>query len=83
MAKFVNSNILPGAVDEIGALCSCALIGNRSLALPLLSKPLMNSIVSSLTETPCTGFSASSNKKSYENFKVSFQTYTQELVNNC
>ncbi|BBN03450.1 proteasome activator subunit 4 [Marchantia polymorpha subsp. ruderalis] len=70
VAKFVNSNILPGAVDEIGALCSCALIGNRSLALPLLSKPLMNSIVSSLTETPCTGFSASSNKKSYENFKA-------------
>ncbi|KAL3697923.1 hypothetical protein R1sor_011999 [Riccia sorocarpa] len=69
VARFVNGNILPGAVNEIGVLCSSAVIANPSVALVQLVLPIMQSIIAYLAETPSTGFHASSSKKFFENFK--------------
>ncbi|KAL2644724.1 hypothetical protein R1flu_012311 [Riccia fluitans] len=80
VARFVRGNILPGAVDEIGVLCSSAVIANPSLAIVQLVRPIIQSIIASLAETPSTGFSASSNKKSYENFKAGLSPALETTV---
>lgn len=56
MSKFVTSNILPGAVAEVGLLCCACVHSNPNDAVVQLVKPILESILSSLEATPTTGF---------------------------
>ncbi|GLT79522.1 hypothetical protein SLA2020_510070 [Shorea laevis] len=56
ISKFVRSNILPGAIAEVGLLC-CALVhSNPEEAVVHLVEPILLSVMSSLKGTPVTGF---------------------------
>ncbi|CAA6670753.1 unnamed protein product [Spirodela intermedia] len=56
ISKFVNTNILPGAVSEIGLLCCTCLYSNPVDAGVYIIKPLLISIIDSLKEFPASGF---------------------------
>ncbi|KAK4439643.1 Proteasome activator subunit [Sesamum alatum] len=56
IAKFVTSNILPGAIAEVGLLCCACVHSNPQEAVVQLIKPILESLISSLKATPTTGF---------------------------
>lgn len=56
ISKFVNSNILPGAIAEVGLLCCACVHSNPEDAALYLVEPILKSIMSSLKGTPVTGF---------------------------
>lgn len=72
MAKFVHSTVLPGAADEIGSLCGAAVYANPQISVEVLVVPIMRSIVSSLAESPSTGFSGDGVRTEGADFKVGF-----------
>ncbi|XP_055822371.1 proteasome activator subunit 4 [Solanum dulcamara] len=56
ISKFVTTNILPGAIAEVGLLCCACVHSNPDEAMSQLIKPLLESALSSLKGTPVTGF---------------------------
>ncbi|KAB1215010.1 Proteasome activator subunit 4 [Morella rubra] len=56
ISKFVNTNILPGAVAEVGLLCCACVHSNPEEAVTHLIEPLLLSVISSLKGMPVTGF---------------------------
>lgn len=70
ISKFVHSTVLPGAADEIGVLCFNIVSAHPEESVTRLLVPLMESIVSSLAESPSTGFSGSGVRTSGADFKV-------------
>ncbi|XP_011039856.1 PREDICTED: proteasome activator subunit 4-like [Populus euphratica] len=59
IAKFVRTNILPGAVAEVGLLCCACVHSNPEEAVASLVDPILSSVISSLKGTPATGFGGS------------------------
>nr|PNR33085.1 hypothetical protein PHYPA_025028 [Physcomitrium patens] len=70
VAEFLHGQVLPGAVAEIGFLCSAAVYANPQYAVPQLLEPLINSVLSALADTPSTGFSGHGSRGSSAEFKV-------------
>lgn len=70
VSKFVRSTVLPGAANEIGSLCRAAVYANPERSVELLLLPLMHSVVSSLAESPSTGFSGDGVRTEGADFKV-------------
>lgn len=56
ISEFVNTNILPGAVAEVGLLCCACVHSNPEEAVTHLIEPLLLSVISSLKGMPVTGF---------------------------
>ncbi|KAJ7963489.1 proteasome activator subunit 4-like [Quillaja saponaria] len=56
ISKFVKTNILPGAVAEVGLLCCACVHTNPKEAVGQLIEPILLSVISSLKGTPLTGF---------------------------
>lgn len=56
ISKFVRTNILPGAVAEVGLLCCACMHSNPEEAIAHLVEPLLSSVISSMKGTPSTGF---------------------------
>ncbi|RDX74118.1 Proteasome activator subunit 4 [Mucuna pruriens] len=56
VSKFVRTNILPGAVAEVGLLCCACVHSNPEEAVSQLVEPILLSVISSLKGTPGTGF---------------------------
>ncbi|KAL9224895.1 hypothetical protein vseg_000877 [Gypsophila vaccaria] len=56
ISKFVQSNILPGAVAEVGLLCCACVHANPEEAIVHLVKSMLSSIITSMNGTPRTGF---------------------------
>ncbi|XP_042519744.1 proteasome activator subunit 4 isoform X2 [Macadamia integrifolia] len=56
ISKFVKTNILPGAISEVGLLCCACVHANPEEAAVDLIEPILVSIISSLKGTPVTGF---------------------------
>ncbi|CAJ1960253.1 unnamed protein product [Sphenostylis stenocarpa] len=56
ISKFVRTNILPGAVAEVGLLCCACVHSNPEEAVCQLVEPILLSVISSLKGTPRTGF---------------------------
>ncbi|XP_027335262.1 proteasome activator subunit 4 [Abrus precatorius] len=56
ISKFVRTNILPGAIAEVGLLCCACVHSNPEEAVSQLVEPILVSVISSLKGTPCTGF---------------------------
>eukprot|EP01018_Ginkgo_biloba_P025862 Gb_28181 [translate_table: standard] len=57
ISKFVHNHVLPGAVAEVGLLCSATLNSNPQEVVVQLLHPMLTSVISSLKESPSTGFS--------------------------
>ncbi|XP_031493399.1 proteasome activator subunit 4 isoform X1 [Nymphaea colorata] len=60
IAKFIRTNILPGAVAEVGLLCCATIQSNPEEAASQLMDPILTSIASSLEGTPVSGFGGGS-----------------------
>jgi proteasome activator subunit 4 len=58
----VHNNALPGAAPEIGLLCLFAVLRDPKEGSNQLLKPIMDSLVSSLSDFPTTGFGGLSAK---------------------
>lgn len=71
MGEFIHGQVLPGALAEIGFLCSAAVYANPAHAVPQLLEPLMNSVLSALADTPSTGLSGQGSRASSAEYKVS------------
>lgn len=56
ISKFVKTNILPGAIAEVGLLCCACVHSNPEDAVTHLIEPILLSIISSLKGMPVTGF---------------------------
>ncbi|RHN67495.1 putative proteasome activator Blm10, mid region [Medicago truncatula] len=56
ISKFVTTNILPGAIPEVGLLCRACVHSNPEEAVNQLVEPILVSVTSSLKGTPGTGF---------------------------
>eukprot|EP00257_Ricinus_communis_P023552 XP_015583567.1 proteasome activator subunit 4 [Ricinus communis] len=56
ISKFVRTNILPGAIAEVGLLCCACVHSNPDEAVGSLVEPILSSVISSLKGTPVTGF---------------------------
>jgi proteasome activator subunit 4 len=56
ISKFVRTNILPGAIAEVGLLCCACVHSNPEEAVVHLIEPLLSSVLSSFKGTPSTGF---------------------------
>ncbi|KAE8725691.1 Proteasome activator subunit 4 [Hibiscus syriacus] len=56
ISKFVRTNILPGAIAEVGLLCCACVHSNPEEAVVHLVEPILSSVLSSLNGTPATGF---------------------------
>ena len=56
ISKFVRTNILPGAIAEVGLLCCACVHSNPEEAISQLVEPILLSVISSLKGTPRTGF---------------------------
>lgn len=56
ISKFVTTNILPGAIAEVGLLCCACVHSNPQDAVVQLIKPILESVTSSLSATPNTGY---------------------------
>lgn len=56
ISKFVRTNILPGAVAEVGLLCCACVHSNPQEAAVHLVEPILSSVISSLEGTPVTGY---------------------------
>nr|XP_043630941.1 proteasome activator subunit 4 [Erigeron canadensis] len=61
VSKFLKTNILPGAISEVGLLCCACIHSNPELAVDQLVEPLLSSVISSLKGVPLTGFGGSGN----------------------
>ncbi|KAI4307795.1 hypothetical protein L6164_030939 [Bauhinia variegata] len=56
ISKFVRTNILPGAIAEVGLLCCACVHSNPEEAVSQLIEPILLSVISSLKGIPRTGF---------------------------
>ncbi|XP_057983590.1 proteasome activator subunit 4 [Malania oleifera] len=56
ISKFVRTNILPGAIAEVGLLSCACVHANQDEAVIHLIEPVLSSVISSLKGTPVTGF---------------------------
>ncbi|PON47216.1 Coatomer beta subunit [Parasponia andersonii] len=56
VSKFVRTNILPGAIAEVGLLCCACVHTNPEEAVTHLIEPTLLSVISSLKGIPATGF---------------------------
>ncbi|KMT12661.1 hypothetical protein BVRB_4g091190 [Beta vulgaris subsp. vulgaris] len=56
ISKFVQTNILPGAVAEVGLLCCACVHSNPEEAVVHLVEPMLSMVISSMKGMPRTGF---------------------------
>lgn len=55
----MRTNILPGAIAEVGLLCCACVHSNPEEAVTQLVEPILVSVLSSLKGIPVTGFGGS------------------------
>ena len=72
VSKFVIRNILPGSVGEVGALCNNIVFVNQNESCIHLLAPIMELLISSLSDSPKTGFSGHDEKIGVVDFKVDY-----------
>ncbi|KAG8385951.1 hypothetical protein BUALT_Bualt03G0098600 [Buddleja alternifolia] len=58
ISKFVTTNILPGAIAEVGLLGCACIHSNPHEAVVQLINPILESVMSSLKVSPTTGFAS-------------------------
>ncbi|CAK9321738.1 unnamed protein product [Citrullus colocynthis] len=63
ISKFVKTNILPGAVAEVGLLCCACVHSDPKEAVAQLVAPVLSSAMSSMKAMPSTGFGGEGKSK--------------------
>ena len=78
-------NILPGAVEEVGLLCCDLVSVNPKESGVHLLAPIMELLLSSLSDSPKTGFSGHDEEISVVDFKVvcMFNSWKNSSFNPC
>ncbi|KAI4388556.1 hypothetical protein MLD38_000875 [Melastoma candidum] len=56
ITKFVTTNILPGAIAEVGMLCCACVHAHPEEAVGILVEPILSSALASLQGAPVTGY---------------------------
>ncbi|KAL2944992.1 Proteasome activator subunit 4 [Bienertia sinuspersici] len=56
ISKFLQTNILPGAVAEVGLLCCACVHSNPEESVVHVVEPMLSSVITSMVDTPRTGF---------------------------
>ncbi|CAN8259509.1 unnamed protein product [Cochlearia groenlandica] len=79
ISKFVRSNILPGAIAEVGLLCCACVHSNPKEAVAQIVEPMLLAVISSLKETPVTGFGGKGNANALVSNKQDKHTISQAL----
>jgi proteasome activator subunit 4 len=72
ICKFVKTNILPGAIAEVGLLCCACVHSNPEEAVTHLIEPILLSVISSLEGAPVTGFGGRGTSEASVSKKVLF-----------
>lgn len=70
VSKFLKTNILPGAIAEVGLLCCACIHSNPELAVTHVVEPLLSTVLSSLKGFPLTGYGGSGNYTDTSSNKV-------------
>ncbi|KAL0001166.1 hypothetical protein SO802_014947 [Lithocarpus litseifolius] len=70
VCKFVKTNILLGAIAEVGLLCCACVHSNPEEAVTHLIEPILSSVISSLEGVPVTGFGGRGTSKSSVSIKA-------------
>lgn len=68
----MRTNILPGAIAEVGLLCCACMHSNPEEAVSQVVEPILLSVISSLRGTPGTGFGGGGNFNASASTKVPF-----------
>ena len=63
ISKFVKTNILPGAVAEVGLLCCACVHSDPEEAVAQLVAPVLSSAMSSMKAMPSRGFGGEGKSK--------------------
>lgn len=63
ISKFVKTNILPGAVAEVGLLCCACVHSDPEEAVAQLVAPVLSSAMSSMKTMPSTEFGGGGKSK--------------------
>ncbi|GFQ02550.1 proteasome activator subunit 4 [Phtheirospermum japonicum] len=80
ISKFVTSNILPGAIAEVGLLCCACVYSNPQEAVVRLIRPILESVMAALKAAPTSGFGsrassyASSSRKEKSTLSPALET---------
>ncbi|XP_024522024.1 proteasome activator subunit 4 [Selaginella moellendorffii] len=76
VAKFAYSNILPGAVTEMGLLCSALVYANPVETVSQVLLPIMKNVLNTLTDVEATGSASSSSTQADTKVNLSPATET-------
>ncbi|KAF5728502.1 proteasome activator subunit 4 isoform X2 [Tripterygium wilfordii] len=76
ISKFVRTNILPGAIAEVGLLCCACIHSNPGEAVSYFVEPILLSVLSSFKGTPSTGFGGRGTSEA----SVSFSTKAKPTI---
>lgn len=68
----MRTNILPGAIGEVGLLCCSCVHSNPEEAVSQVVEPILLSVISSLKGTPRTGFGGGGTFNASASSKVPF-----------
>lgn len=80
ISKFVRTNILPGAIAEVGLLCCACVHTNPEEAVTHLVEPTLLSVMSSLKGIPVTGFGGRGVSDSSTSTKVHSRVITYNVL---
>ncbi|KAJ0249356.1 Proteasome activator subunit 4 [Hirschfeldia incana] len=79
ISKFVRTNILPGAIAEVGLLCCACVHSNPEEAVVQIVEPMILAVIASLKETPVTGFGGKGSADTLGSNKKDKQTLSPAL----
>ncbi|KAF3511494.1 hypothetical protein F2Q69_00003350 [Brassica cretica] len=79
ISKFVRTNILPGAIAEVGLLCCACVHSNPEEAVVQIVEPMILAVISSLKDTPVTGFGGKGSADTLGSNKKDKQTLSPAL----
>ncbi|KAJ8640128.1 hypothetical protein MRB53_016822 [Persea americana] len=80
ISKFVNTNILPGAIAEIGLLCCACVHSNPEEASMQLIEPILKSVISSLKGSPVSGFGGKGFSDGYFSSKATLSPALESAI---
>jgi proteasome activator subunit 4 len=70
ISKFVQTNILPGAIAEVGLLCCACVHSTPEEAVAQIVEPMLLAVISSLKEIPVNGYGGKGSAETLVSNKV-------------
>jgi proteasome activator subunit 4 len=79
ISKFVQTNILPGAIAEVGLLCCACVHSTPEEAVAQIVEPMLLAVISSLKEIPVNGYGGKGSAETLVSNKQDKQTLSPAL----